>query len=124
MIVCAGGMRGGGAAGRMLRPQAAASARMLLPRLGGVLRRGTALRRLSTSAGSVLDGHVDVSSASFLEGMAHMDGLLATLRSTTATAMEGGGARATALHASRGKLLPRQRIEALLDPGAPFLERD
>ena len=106
-----------------MRSGSGAAGRMLLPHLGGVLRRGTALRRLSTSAGSVLDGHVDVGSASFLEGMAHMDGLLATLRSTTATTMEGGGARATALHASRGKLLPRQRIEALLDPGAPFLER-
>ena len=95
---------------------------MMLPRLGGVLRRSTALRQLSTSAGSVLDGYVDVGSASFLEGMTHMDGLLATLRSTSAAAMEGGGARATALHASRGKLLPRRRIEALLDPGAPFLE--
>ena len=94
----------------------------MLSRLGGVLRRSTALRQLSTSAGSVLDGYVDVGSASFVEGMTHMDGLLATLRSTSAAAMEGGGARATALHASRGKLLPRRRIEALLDPGAPFLE--
>ena len=78
-----------------------------------------AWRALSTS---VLDGYVDCGSSSFQEGMAHMDGLLAELRSTTETAMEGGGARATELHASRGKMLPRKRIEALLDPGAPFLE--
>ncbi|MFC0665615.1 carboxyl transferase domain-containing protein [Azotobacter chroococcum] len=35
---------------------------------------------------------------------------------------EGGGARAQERHASRGKLLPRQRIDRLLDPGSPFLE--
>ncbi|SEI89604.1 3-methylcrotonyl-CoA carboxylase beta subunit [Azotobacter beijerinckii] len=35
---------------------------------------------------------------------------------------EGGGARAQERHTSRGKLLPRQRIDRLLDPGSPFLE--
>ncbi|ASL25090.1 carboxyl transferase domain-containing protein [Azotobacter chroococcum] len=35
---------------------------------------------------------------------------------------EGGGARAQERHAARGKLLPRQRIDRLLDPGSPFLE--
>ena len=44
------------------------------------------------------------------------------LRRRTAVAMQGGGAKAVALHRSRGKLLARERIEALLDPGSPFLE--
>ena len=35
---------------------------------------------------------------------------------------EGGGPRARALHTARGKMLARQRVEALLDPGSPFLE--
>uniref|UniRef100_A0A8C7M171 methylcrotonoyl-CoA carboxylase n=1 Tax=Oncorhynchus kisutch TaxID=8019 RepID=A0A8C7M171_ONCKI len=34
----------------------------------------------------------------------------------------GGGERARKLHISRGKLLPRERIDRLLDPGSPFLE--
>ena len=35
---------------------------------------------------------------------------------------QGGGPKAQALHLSRGKLLPRERINQLLDPGSPFLE--
>ena len=34
----------------------------------------------------------------------------------------GGGERARERHVARGKLLPRERIDALLDPGSPFLE--
>ncbi|NXX97191.1 MCCB carboxylase, partial [Centropus bengalensis] len=34
----------------------------------------------------------------------------------------GGGEKARKLHASRGKLLPRERIDRLIDPGSPFLE--
>ncbi|WP_414069547.1 carboxyl transferase domain-containing protein, partial [Staphylococcus aureus] len=35
---------------------------------------------------------------------------------------EGGGAKAREKHVARGKLLPRERVRALLDPGSPFLE--
>src|SRR6056297_4147360 len=38
------------------------------------------------------------------------------------TAAAGGGARARERHLARGKLLPRDRVAALLDPGSPFLE--
>ena len=38
------------------------------------------------------------------------------------SAAEGGGDKARAKHTARGKLLPRERIRALLDPGSPFLE--
>lgn len=37
-------------------------------------------------------------------------------------AMDGGGAKARERHVSRGKLLPRDRVAQLLDPGSPFLE--
>ncbi|WP_133860705.1 MULTISPECIES: carboxyl transferase domain-containing protein [Pseudomonas] len=47
--------------------------------------------------------------------LARLDQLLAHIR-------EGGGAKAQARHTARGKLLPRQRIDLLLDPGSPFLE--
>ncbi|WOJ93190.1 carboxyl transferase domain-containing protein [Congregibacter variabilis] len=44
------------------------------------------------------------------------------LRELVAKISEGGGEVARERHLSRGKLLPRQRLDALLDPGTPFLE--
>ena len=44
------------------------------------------------------------------------------LRTRTATAALGGPEASRVRHAGRGKLLPRERVERLLDPGAPFLE--
>ena len=44
------------------------------------------------------------------------------LRALLAQTCEGGGAKAQARHTGKGKLLPRERIERLLDPGSPFLE--
>ncbi len=51
-----------------------------------------------------------------------MAGLVADLRAKTAVATSGGGASARDKHLKRGKLLPRERIDRLLDPGSPFLE--
>jgi len=65
---------------------------------------------------------VDAGSAEYRENAAHMRALVADLRSRLARAATGGGAEARAKHVARGKLLPRDRIEALLDPGSPFLE--
>ena len=47
---------------------------------------------------------------------------VAVLRERLLAAAAGGGAKARERHASRGKLLPRMRIDGLLDPGSPFLE--
>jgi 3-methylcrotonyl-CoA carboxylase beta subunit len=47
---------------------------------------------------------------------------VADLRARVAQAAQGGGAAARARHLARGKLLPRERVELLLDPGTPFLE--
>lgn len=44
------------------------------------------------------------------------------LRSRLAAARLGGGEKARARHTARGKLLPRDRVDTLLDPGSPFLE--
>ena len=52
---------------------------------------------------------------------AHED-LLADLRGRLERAALGGGDKARARHLERGKLLPRQRVDVLLDPGSPFLE--
>ncbi|MDT0265514.1 carboxyl transferase domain-containing protein [Streptomyces sp. DSM 44915] len=46
----------------------------------------------------------------------------ARLREKLAAARLGGGERSRARHVSRGKLLPRDRVDTLLDPGSPFLE--
>ena len=53
---------------------------------------------------------------------AHNEALLDDLRSRLNLVKEGGGARAVERHRSRGKLLPRERIERIIDPGSPFLE--
>ncbi len=48
--------------------------------------------------------------------------LAADLRARRSAVAEGGPARARERHLSRGKLLPRERVMRLLDPGSPFLE--
>ncbi|MFE6591233.1 carboxyl transferase domain-containing protein [Streptomyces sp. NPDC057781] len=48
--------------------------------------------------------------------------LVEELRAKLAAARLGGGERARARHTARGKLLPRDRVDTLLDPGSPFLE--
>ncbi|TMA34150.1 MAG: methylcrotonoyl-CoA carboxylase, partial [Deltaproteobacteria bacterium] len=51
-----------------------------------------------------------------------MERLVRVLRQARARAAEGGSAEARARHTARGKLLVRDRIDRLLDPGSPFLE--
>jgi 3-methylcrotonyl-CoA carboxylase beta subunit len=51
-----------------------------------------------------------------------MQKLIDDLRKRVATAALGGGAVARDKHTARGKLLPRDRVQQLLDPGTPFLE--
>jgi len=65
---------------------------------------------------------VDIGSPEFRENAAQMAALVAGLQRRQALAAAGGGEAARAKHVARGKLLPRERIEALLDPGSPFLE--
>ena len=51
-----------------------------------------------------------------------MRALVDDLRVQVARVEEGGGVAARAKHTARGKLLPRERVNRLLDPGTPFLE--
>jgi 3-methylcrotonyl-CoA carboxylase beta subunit len=53
---------------------------------------------------------------------AAMDAAIAALRARIAVVAQGGPADARAKHVARGKLLPRDRVERLLDPGSAFLE--
>ena len=52
----------------------------------------------------------------------HNRALVAELRDRVAQAARGGSDRSRDRHTARGKLLPRDRVERLLDPGSPFLE--
>ena len=61
-------------------------------------------------------------SPTFTERQAHMQRLVDDLRQTLRRIHAGGGEQAQARHVARGKLLPRERINRLLDPGSPFLE--
>jgi 3-methylcrotonyl-CoA carboxylase beta subunit len=53
---------------------------------------------------------------------AGLAGLTSELRERVRRAALGGPARVRERHVARGKLLPRERVETLLDPGSPFLE--
>lgn len=68
------------------------------------------------------DGGVAAMSPAFVENKRAMDAVVDNLQLLIRQAALGGGPKAIERHRSRGKLLPRDRISALLDPGSPFLE--
>jgi acetyl-CoA carboxylase carboxyltransferase component len=70
----------------------------------------------------LIETHVDPSLPAFQENKAHMDGLERDLAEKLAVARKGGGDDALKRHKAQDKLLPRERIDALLDPSSPFLE--
>ena len=70
----------------------------------------------------VIDTKLDKDSAEAAENRARNRALADELAGHTAEVALGGGERARDRHVGRGKLLPRDRIDSLLDPGAPFLE--
>ncbi|MBI5618004.1 MAG: methylcrotonoyl-CoA carboxylase [Gammaproteobacteria bacterium] len=65
---------------------------------------------------------LDTRSEAFRTNAAAMTELVADLKAQTAAVSVGGGENARQKHLKRGKLLPRDRVNALLDPGSPFLE--
>ena len=71
---------------------------------------------------SVIKSGLNTRSAEFKANAAAMGALVDDLREKSALAIRGGSDEARAKHLARGKLLPRERINALLDPGAAFLE--
>jgi len=60
--------------------------------------------------------------AQFQANAAAMRALVDDLDAKIAHASLGGGEAARAKHVARGKLLPRERVQTLLDPGTPFLD--
>ncbi len=65
---------------------------------------------------------IDPESDDFKANAAHNRELVAQLRARVAAASLGGSEGSRQRHVARGKLLPRERVERLLDPGSPFLE--
>ncbi len=70
----------------------------------------------------VLRSSLDTRSDEFRANAAAMRALVEELQRNSATVARGGSEEARARHLARGKLLPRDRVEHLLDPGSPFLE--
>ncbi|MBB3860378.1 3-methylcrotonyl-CoA carboxylase beta subunit [Novosphingobium hassiacum] len=70
----------------------------------------------------VISSNLDTSTAESQARAAHNRALAAELRARVAKAALGGDERSRDRHVSRGKLLPRDRVERLLDPGSPLLE--
>ena len=70
----------------------------------------------------ILDTKILRDSEAFRANSAHNRALAEELRAKVAAAAQGGSVSARDKHTARGKLLPRDRVERLLDPGSPFLE--
>ena len=71
---------------------------------------------------AILHTQINTRSPEFAANQAAMLAQVNDLRGLLARVHEGGGAKAQERHTSRGKLLPRERINRLLDIGSPFLE--
>jgi 3-methylcrotonyl-CoA carboxylase beta subunit len=69
-----------------------------------------------------LSSRIDTSSHAFQANATQMRSLVNELIARSQLVAQGGGAEANAKHTARGKLLPRDRVTALLDAGSPFLE--
>ncbi|RYP59151.1 hypothetical protein DL769_008658 [Monosporascus sp. CRB-8-3] len=71
---------------------------------------------------SVIQSNVDTSSDEFKENERLMGEAMARLEQLTRTAQQGGPAKARDKHIARKKMLPRDRVTALVDPGTTFME--
>ena len=71
---------------------------------------------------SILKSSLSPKSAEFTANKAAHEDAMAQIKAAAQTALDGGGETARERHVSRGKILPRERVSRLLDPGSPFLE--
>ncbi len=70
----------------------------------------------------VIKSAINTRAEDFRANQAHMRAQVEDLREKASTVSAGGGPAAREKHTARGKLLPRDRVDQLLDPGSPFLE--
>ncbi|XP_015062592.1 methylcrotonoyl-CoA carboxylase beta chain, mitochondrial [Solanum pennellii] len=82
----------------------------------------TTLISTRNSSSGILHDTLDRNSDSYTRNSKVMDELVSQLQSHILKVMEGGGPEAVKRHRSRNKLLPRERIDRLIDPGSSFLE--
>ena len=71
---------------------------------------------------TVLQSRINSRDPAFADNREAMQSQVDDLRVVVERIRQGGGEKAQARHTARGKLLPRERLNALLDPGSPFLE--
>src|SRR5271157_2313410 len=71
---------------------------------------------------AILRSSIDLRYGEYVANRDAMRSLVAELREKLGLARLGGGAEAQKRHCERGKMLARERIDALVDPGSPFLE--
>ena len=71
---------------------------------------------------AILESKINLQAPECEANRAAMEERVAALRELTRTIKQGGGEQAQRKHLDRGKLLPRERVRQLLDPGSPFLE--
>ncbi len=71
---------------------------------------------------AVLESKVQKDSEEFKSNQQHMQGLIDDLEGKVSEIIKGGSEKARQKHVQRGKMLVRERISTLLDPGSPFLE--
>ena len=71
---------------------------------------------------AIIKSQVDPNSKEFAANDAHMRELVADLQNHLDQVEKGGGEKACEKHTKRGKMLPRERVNKLIDPATPFLE--
>ena len=71
---------------------------------------------------SVIQSRVNTRDEAFAANREHLQAQVDDLRRLVGVISRGGGEQARQRHTARGKLLPRERLDAVLDPGSPFLE--
>ncbi|MGH1372152.1 MAG: carboxyl transferase domain-containing protein [Cellvibrionaceae bacterium] len=71
---------------------------------------------------TTIKSKINTRTSDFAENQTHMQAQVDDLHSKLDTIKLGGGEKSRERHVGRGKLLPRERVNALLDPGSPFLE--
>lgn len=71
---------------------------------------------------TIIKSKIDTKTTEFVSNLESMQTQVEDLKKTIASVSLGGGSKACERHKSRGKLLPRERVQGLLDPGSPFLE--
>lgn len=71
---------------------------------------------------SIIKSQLKTENSDFKKNVENMSSRLAELNELVSKIKEGGGIKSKNKHIERGKLLPRDRIQQLLDPGSPFLE--